>query len=325
MSYTPLALQAVPSRRAWLQHALLLSGLRGANHAFSAALALETLLLTRTASAAPDSEAASSLDEFDLKLSGDRTIAREARVLIPRGLSEMNKEVPVLVLLHGQGEVGNPALGLKAWPVLYGLKDAYERLMKPPVTRTLPKLNYFEEQHLKRVNAELSQQPFRAPILVCPVTPRPSAHKSPERVLDRYADWLEQVLLPEVNNRFPASGRVGLDGCSMGGYVATEVFLRRPHLFSSFGTVQSAISVARAKAYAPRFRDALAQHGLRPLHFETSSQDPFREATQALSMALSDLKLPHTLEVLPGPHNQPWLREVGTLTLLLWHSRALFG
>jgi hypothetical protein len=29
----------------------------------------------------------------------------------------------------------------------------------------------------------------------------------------------------------------------------------------------------------------------------------------------------NTLRVLPGPHDQPWLREAGTIEMLHWHDR----
>ena len=28
------------------------------------------------------------------------------------------------------------------------------------------------------------------------------------------------------------------------------------------------------------------------------------------------------LQILPGPHDQPWLRESGALEMLLWHDRS---
>jgi hypothetical protein len=36
------------------------------------------------------------------------------------------------------------------------------------------------------------------------------------------------------------------------------------------------------------------------------------------------LGVKNSLEVTVGAHDQLWLREVGTLTMLLWHDRA-FG
>ena len=39
--------------------------------------------------------------------------------------------------------------------------------------------------------------------------------------------------------------------------------------------------------------------------------------------ALGELGVDSELVVIPGPHNQPWLREIGTLEMLLWHDRHL--
>ena len=67
----------------------------------------------------------------------------------------------------------------------------------------------------------------------------------------------------------------------------------------------------------------VASSGPRPLHLLTSSRDPFREANQRLAAELMRRGVPHQLRVLPGPHDQPWLRESGTLEMLLWHARQL--
>jgi enterochelin esterase-like enzyme len=61
------------------------------------------------------------------------------------------------------------------------------------------------------------------------------------------------------------------------------------------------------------------------LHIETSTGDAFYRANLALSRELKKNGTPHDLVVLPGPHDQPFLREAGTLEMLLWHDRALSG
>ena len=72
--------------------------------------------------------------------------------------------------------------------------------------------------------------------------------------------------------------------------------------------------------YAERIAAALARVGPRAIHLETSEGDPFREATVALADALSKRGVPRELAVLPGPHDQPWLREIGTIEMLRFHD-----
>jgi len=263
------------------------------------------------------------LEQRDLMLEGDARLARRALLLVPKHLPRPRA---VLVLLHGLGETGNELLGIHAWGDRYGLVSAYERLRKPPIERLFPKLEYLEQNRAEELNALLSRNPFHGLALVCPVTPNPHRLGVASRVLDRYADWLSDELLPRVRQELgaPANGlKVGLDGCSLGGYVGLEVLLRRPELFHSFGVVQAAIGKASAENYAVRIAETIAAVGPRPIHIETSSLDPYRGPSRRLAEALGERGVPNQFRLAPGPHNQPWLREIGTLEMLLWHDRQL--
>ncbi len=287
----------------------------------SAALAAAGLLSRSSRADTPDS---ALLRAHDLTLPGDPKLARRALVLVPEPLPQ--RPVPVLVLLHGLGETGNELLGIHAWGERYGLVTSYERLKNAPVAPTMPKLRYLTQKYQASLNKSLALHPFQDLILVCPVTPNPYKLAPAQGTLDRYADWIEETLLTTVRQRFPASEHAlhtGLDGCSLGGYVGVEVFLRKPNLFASLGSVQGAFGVAQGRAYADRLAHTIQRVGPRALHFETSSQDPYLEPNRALSARLTQLDVPHVLSELPGPHNQPWLQEVGTLDLLRWHSRQL--
>lgn len=283
-------------------------------------------MVSAWAGAAPGATPSSvDFDQHDLVLSGDKKIARRALVLVPKHLP-VGTKLPVLVLLHGLGETGNEQLGIHAWGDRYGLVRAHERLRRPPVTRTLPKLGYFQDAHLTRVNQSLADRAFRGMVLVCPVTPNPHKIGPAARTLDRYAEWLHQTLLPAVHAKAPClegPANTGLDGCSLGGYVGVEVFLRKPELFGTFGSVQGAFNVPGSWRYAERIAAVVEKLGPRRLHLETSTGDPYRKANQAFAKKLGELGVPVELSVLPGPHDQPWLREVGTLEMLLWHDRML--
>jgi hypothetical protein len=268
----------------------------------------------------------SDLEALDVRLPGDAKLARRALVLVPRHAGS-DGPMPVLVLLHGLGETGDEELGIHAWGERYGLVRAYERLRRPPVERTEPKVRYLTDERLARINEGLARRPFPPLVLVCPVTPNPGRHASPARALDAYAAWLGETLLPEVGRRVARAdvSRVGLDGCSLGGYVALEVFARDAARFATLGTVQAAFGVHRARGYAERVAGAMAGKRKTPVHVLTSSEDPYRKANERFGRELERLGVSSELDVLPGPHNQPWLREAGTLEMLRWHARELVG
>ena len=261
----------------------------------------------------------------DLVLDGDAALARQARLLVPTHLSR-NEPQRLLVLLHGLGETNNPSLGLRAWSELYGLVASYQRLRRPPLLPTQTGSRYLTEAREAELAKELADRPFTGFACVCPVTPNPRRSGAPAQALDRYTDWITGTLLPAVRQRIRVANGpfgVGLDGCSLGGYVGIEVFLRRPDVFGAIGMVQGAVGVARVTSYAERLARALDRVGPRSIHLESSSADPFRAATEQLSARLEALEVPHVLRVPPGPHNQPWLREIGTAEMLLFHDRAL--
>jgi enterochelin esterase-like enzyme len=119
------------------------------------------------------------------------------------------------------------------------------------------------------------------------------------------------------------AAHTGLDGCSLGGYVGLEVMTRRPEAFATWGGVQSAIGEAGAAAWADRIARAVAKGGPRKLHVESSSLDPYRAANERLAAELARRRIVAELRVPPGPHDQPWLREIGTIEMLVWQDRAL--
>jgi enterochelin esterase-like enzyme len=165
-------------------------------------------------------------------------------------------------------------------------------------------------------------------VYVCPYTPNVGRLPDTSAALDRMAAWVVEVLLPEVRAKTPcdpSAARTGIDGCSLGGFVGLELFLRRPHAFGAWGGVQAALRASSAGRSAERIAEALRAAGPRRLHVETSLSDPFHDANVALSHELERRNVAHELRVLPGPHDQPWLRDAGTLEMLLWHDRALSG
>lgn len=271
----------------------------------------------RLAKAEAPSEA---LHQRDLSVPGSPSLARKARLLLP---STGPAPTRLLILLHGRGETSSERMGLKAWSELYGLSQSYQRLQHAPVEPVL-KTPRIAAKRLKRINADLESRPFTGMAIVCPVTPNPADAANRDVMLDRYAAWLVSELVPAVRAEVPSLGtQVGLDGCSMGGYVGLEVFKRKAQAFSSFGIVQSAIGTWRVPGYTQAISQALKQGARVKLHLQTSTRDPFREATELLSIQLRERGIDNDLDVIAGAHDQLWLRQIGSLEMLLWHDRNL--
>jgi len=277
---------------------------------------------TRSARGDGVADAPLDLEVRDVAVEGDRSLGRRFTLLVPKHLGA-GERVPLLVLLHGLGETGDERMGARAWLERYGLGSAYDRLRRPPIVRTSKRADWTDAR-LGEVNAILRAQPFRGLVIACPYTPNVGKAPSPAAALDGYARWLAEVVIPRARKDAPVlpdANRTTLDGCSLGGYVGLEVFLRRPELFGAWGGVQSAFGAHRAEGYAERIAQAIASAGARGIHIETSSADPFHDANVALAAALKKRGVAHELMVLPGPHDQPWLREAGTIEMLLWHDR----
>jgi len=265
---------------------------------------------------------APDLEARELELPGDRALGRRMMLAIPRDLPAGERR-PLLVLLHGLGETGDERMGARAWLERYGLATSYARLSRAPVARTSKRPDLTEE-HLRALNEELRRAPFRGFVIACPYTPNVNKASNPKAALDGYARWIAEVVVPRARSDAPVAtdaSNVALDGCSLGGYVALEVFTRRPEIFGAIGVVQAAIGAYRAPGYAERIAAIVAAHGPRGVHVETSTDDPFRAANEALAAELDKQRVPRDAIVLPGPHDQPWLREVGTLEMLRWHDR----
>jgi enterochelin esterase-like enzyme len=152
---------------------------------------------------------------------------------------------------------------------------------------------------------------------------------NPEAAYEAYAAWLTEVVVPRARKEAPViadAAHTALDGVSLGGQIGVEVFVRRPEAFGVWGSVQGALNAVRLPAYAEKIAAALARSPRGPraaVHLETSDADPFRETNVALAAMLAKKGVPCDLEVLPGLHDQVFLREAGTLSMLLWHDRRM--
>jgi S-formylglutathione hydrolase FrmB len=272
-----------------------------------------TVVSPPAAAAKPLESAELALDELSLK--GDPAFGRYL-LAVPRTLPQ-NPEL--LVLLHGLGETTEQSVGARAFAERYGLLRAVARLGHPPVERTLPSVDYFGEDRLSELNAQLAARPYRCPVLLCPFTPNPYKAGG-EATVARFAGFVTGALKSEVERRvgvpFPAS-RCMISGISLGGYLAIELFLKKPEVFCAVGTAQGAFGPNQAARYAAAVASAAARVGRRRVEILTSSFDPYRQNNQAFYQHLQRLKQAARLRVAPGPHDQRWLNESGVIEMLL--------
>jgi enterochelin esterase-like enzyme len=227
------------------------------------------------------------LDVREVRVDG--TLSRLFVLATPRHL-EPYERVPLVVLLHGLGETGDARMGAWAWLERYGLGTSYDRLRAAGSMRGL--------------------------VLACPYMP--DLPVADPRAFDDYARWLVETVVPRARQEAPmAYGTPALThigGCSLGGHFSIEVLLRRPQAFGAWAGVQTAVSEGAGERYA----DRLARAGPRAFLVETSTGDPFRAGSEALSRGLTHAGAEATLVELPGPHDQPWLRRYGTARMLQW-------
>lgn len=280
------------------------------------------LCATRVAQAGPARAPAFELKKLTVK--GKH--ASRVNLLVPTHLGA--RKVRLLVALHGLGESHDAELGAAAWVDRYGLGSSYERLLASSVQRTGQKEHRstaWTDDRLKEVNASLAAAPFRGLAVACPFTPSFKDVPDRARAIREYGEWIVGEVIPLARKEAPVTATASattLDGCSMGGPFALDTFLAHPDAFGALGNIQGAFSDYRAPQYAKALAAAMDKHGPRRLHLLSSEGDKFSKSARALSAELGKRRIDHTLRILPGPHDQPWLREAGTIEMLLFHERG---
>lgn len=283
-----------------------------------AGMAASCLAVATGRARAEDPKASDDVPDGDLrnlKLLDTTEAGRRFTLVTPRWQNP-DSPVPLVVFLHGLGETTNEKLGAYAWLERYGLGSAWQRLKRAPLERT-SKRGEWTEARLGEVNAELAARPFRGFAMACPFMPNP---KGP-RDLDEYARWIEHALVPRCRKEarvFGDAARTYLCGVSLGGYVSLEMLVRLPHVFGAWAGLQTAIGTWAAERYAEKIARSSAG---KPMLILTSTLDHWRSSSEALAAAFGARKIAHTLRVIPGPHDQPWLREAGTIEALHWLDR----
>lgn len=274
-----------------------------------------------TPRARADEEGELAEDTRNLRLLDLTEGGRRFVLLTPKYL-QPGQRLPLVVLLHGLGETTNERLGAYAWVEKYGLGSAWQRMKRAPLERT-SKRGEWTDARLAEVNAELAERPFRGMAMACPFMPNPSGAGD----LDAYARWIESSLVPRVRKEtavHEAAAQTYLCGVSLGGYVSLEMLVRLPHLFGAWAGVQTAIGTFAAPGYAEKIAKAWKGE-THPMLLLTSTQDHWKASSEALAAAFKAKNLATTYRVVPGPHDQPWLREAGTIEALLWLDRIAYG
>jgi dienelactone hydrolase len=230
-------------------------------------------------------------------------------------------DAPLLIALHGRGEAGRGLeVGARGWRDDYDLDVAHKRLMTPPLTQK-DFHNFVTSPRLKQINDALAAQPYRGVAVACPYSPALQ-----DRTIDGaqpFARFLTRDLIPKVRTKLglsAANKRIGIDGVSMGGRLSLLIGLSHPEVFGAVGALQPAIAGHEANWLADMAKKAAV-----PLRLVTSADDPFRGAVRALSKALDERSVPHTLVETPGPHDYIWNRGPGSYEMLFWHDRVLRG
>jgi hypothetical protein len=95
---------------------------------------------------------------------------------------------------------------------------------------------------------------------------------------------------------------------------------RLPKTFGAWAGVQTAIGTFAAPGYAEKIARGWSG-ATHPMMLLTSTQDHWKASSEALAAAFKAKGLSVTYRVVPGPHDQPWLREAGTIETLLWLDR----
>ena len=258
-------------------------------------------------------------ERAELALPG--TISPRVVVLTPRVRSV---QFPCVVALPGRGEARKgPTRGPLGWPEDYALERALERIAHPPLTRE-DFLGFVRDEDLAAQNAALAAQPYRGLIILCPYLPDLELEDSAAQ--DAYGRFLIDALLPRARATFPIlpeREHTGIDGISLGGAVALHVGTQFPESFGAVSGMQPAIQRQDAAAWAARFVAAKRGAGSLAVRLQTSTEDPFRGPTEALSAELRQRGLEHTFTETPGPHDYAYNRGPAAYALLSWHDRAL--
>ena len=235
---------------------------------------------------------------------------------------------PVLLTFHGTGEARKgPERGARGWIDDYGMYKAIDRLQHPPLTAADLE-GFADEARLAKLNAALAQDPYRGLIIVNSYTPDMLRGDEPFSKIPPLAKFVIEELLARAGRETPAIGTpqtTGVDGISLGGRASLAIGLRNPEAFAAVSGLQPAFDVDNAGPVAVRAAQAHQKNPALSFRLLTSDGDYFLASTKAISAAMTQAGVPHTLVIVPGPHDYPFNRGPAVYEMLLHHDRVLRG
>lgn len=296
-----------------------------------ATAAASPLASTAQASTLSSARAASSsalLPAQELTWTYDSTPVGKMNVVVLLPVRTAEQKLPVLLTMHGRGEaLKGPERGARGWVDDYELSKVIQRLAKPPLTREDFK-SFVKADRLLRLNAALSEHPYRGMVIVCPYTPDMLTGDDPFGKAPPLARFLVDQLLPRVYRETPALATVAttaIDGVSLGGRAAFTVGLLRPAAFGVISGLQAAFHADHAEDIAARAVRAKATNPGLVFRLLTSEDDFFLDADTAIARALKVHGLTTYFDVVLGPHDYDFNRGPGAIEMLLFQDRVLRG
>ena len=249
-----------------------------------------------------------------------------AVVVLPERAAD--ERFPVLVTFHGTGEAHKgPEKGARGWLDDYGMYRALERLKHPPLTADDFE-GFADDARLAKLNAALAEAPYRGLVIVNSYTPDMLRGDEPFSKIPPLAKFVLDELLPRARRETPAIGTAqttGIDGISLGGRAALAIGLRNPEAFAAVSGLQPAFDTENAGPVAQRALLARQKNPALSFRLLTSDGDYFLGSTKAISQAMKQAGVPHTLVVVRGPHDYPFNRGPAVYELLIHHDRVLRG
>ena len=249
-----------------------------------------------------------------------------AVVVLPTRAAEAR--FPVLLTFHGSGEARKgPEKGARGWIDDYGLYEALDRLQHPPLTAEDLE-GFADPARLAKLNAALAANPYRGLVIVNSYTPDMLRGEEPFSKIGPLAKFAVEELLPRAARETPAIGTpqtTGIDGISLGGRAALAIALQNPQAFAAVSGLQPAFDLDNAGAVAARAAQAHQKNPALSFRLLTSYGDYFLASTKAIGAAMKQAGVPHTLVIVPGPHDYPFNRGPAVYEMLLHHDRVLRG
>ncbi len=259
--------------------------------------------------------------EWDLGARGRAVVC-----IAPAATRSSADRYPLVVALHGRGEsVKGPARGPWGWPRDYALVRAADRIVAPPLSRADYE-GLVEPARLARVNERLRARPFGGLVVVCPYLPDFDWSRPPRDMVDDYARFVLEELVPRARRELPVlpeSRHTGIDGVSLGGAMGIRVGFRNAAAFGAVGVLQCALNPGQVEELTELARRARAANPTLAIRVATSNDDAFVHSNHALADSLRAANVPRQFEDHLGPHDYVWNRGPGSYELLLFHDDAL--